>query len=420
VKRLVGSSLCLLTLFLTYKLWIRIDHPQGASQAAPLQEAGKTPETRSLLPPPNDYNFVHPASIPCGDEGADLSYKVTLSPEQEKRAIEVYRKSFVTLAHTHCVEPWDFEEMHRAGITAVILKVDTDGVNILNGLRAYNRADEDWVPRATRSLRRIQEIALKPGSKIMLVHKVADLRRAKRDGKLGVILSFEGAKPLVGKLENVKYYYDLGLRELQLWWAVPNELKTPNGRQFSQFGAQVIQEMNRLGMVIDLSHISGQAFGRAIEVSKAPVIISHCSVAALFVPPKKRAYEDPQKDVPYGGTDQLNDATIRALAKNGGTICLHFVTPDYIKARHGTQKATVTDLVDHLVYIRDLVGIDYVSLGADYFPEQGWHWVQGADRMSLLANVAREMVRRGLTDEEISKVLGGNLLRVFEQTWKDN
>ena len=381
-------------------------------------------KTRSLLPAPDDYNFLHPASIPCGEENEDLSYKVPLSDTQEERAMRVYRESIVILAHVHCVEPWDFEEMLQGGITAVILKVDTDGNNSRNGTRAVNQADEDWMPRATKSIRRIQDMAAQPESKIIIVRTVKDLDRAKQEGKVGVIFSFEGAKPVVGKagnLENVKYFYDLGLRELQLWWPArfPNKLMSPPGRQFSKLGEEVIEEMNRLGMVIDLSHISGQAFAQAIELSKDPVIISHCSVEALFGPPKERAYVDPEKDNPYSGTDQLNDATIKAMAENGGAICLHFVTPDYIKARHGTERATVTDLVDHAAYIRDLVGIDYVSLGADYFPVKGWHWIEGVGRMSLLPNVAREMVRHGFTDEEISKVLGGNLMRVFEKVWKD-
>ena len=380
-------------------------------------------KTRSLLPAPDDYNFLHPASIPCGEENEDLSYKVPLSDTQEERAMRVYRESIVILAHVHCVEPWDFEEMLQGGITAVILKVDTDGTNILNGTRAVNKADEDWMPRATKSIRRIQDMAAQPESKIIIVRTVKDLDRAKQEGKVGVIFSFEGALPAVGKagkLENVKYFYDLGVRELQLWWPArfPNKLMSPPGRRFSKLGEEVIEEMNRLGMVIDLSHISGQAFAQAMELSKDPVIISHCSVEALFEPPKERAYVDPEKDNPYSGTDQLNDATIKAMAENGGAICLHFVTPAYIKARHGTERATVTDLVDHAAYIRDLVGIDYVSLGADYFPEKGWHWVEGVGRMSLLPNVAREMVRHGFTDEEISKVLGGNLMRVFEKTWK--
>jgi membrane dipeptidase len=403
------------------------DFPGGASRAASPQNKPALPQhkpddpskTRPLLPPPKDYNFVHPASVPCGEDGPDPSYKVLLSAAQEKRALDIYHKSFVILAHVHCVEPWDFEEMSRAGISAVILKVDTDGVNLLNGTRSYNRTDEDWVPRAEKSITRVKEMAAQLGAKIMIVRTIADLHRAKRDGKVGVIFSFEGAKPLVGKTENLKHYYDLGLRELQLWWAVPNELKTPEGRQISSFGEDVIREMNRLGIVIDLSHMSGQAFGRAIELSKAPMIISHCSVEALFGSPKKRAYDDPQKDRPYSGTDQLNDATIRAMAKNGGVICVHFVAPDYIKPRHGTERATVVDLVDHIAYIRDLVGIDYASLGTDFFPEVEWHWVEGANRISMLANVAREIVRRGFSDEEIGKVLGGNLVRVFEKNWKN-
>ncbi len=380
----------------------------------------EAPETRPLLPAPDDYNFLHPASIPCGEENEDLSYKVPLSEAQEERAMRVYRESIVILAHVHCVEPWDFEEMLQGGITAVILKVDTDGTNIRNGTRADNRADEDWMPRATRSIRRIQDMAAQPESKIIIVRTVKDLDRAKQEGKVGVIFSFEGALPLAGKLENVKYFYDLGLRELQLWWPArfPNELTSPPGRQFSKLGEEVIEEMNRLGMVIDLSHISGRAFAQAIALSKDPVIISHCSVEALFEPPEEHGYENPEKDNPYSGTDQLNDATIKAMAENGGAICLHFVTPDYIKARHGTERATVTDLVDHAAYIRDLVGIDYVSLGADYFPEKGWHWIEGVGRMRLVPNVAREMVRHGFTDEEISKVLGGNLVRVFEKVWK--
>jgi membrane dipeptidase len=373
----------------------------------------------SLLPPPKDYNFVHPSYVPCGDETADLSYKVPLSPEQERRALQVHNASFVILAHVHCVEPWDFEEMRRGGITDVILKVDDDGLNLVNGAsRTWVAPDEDWVSRATREIRRVQGMADQSGSKIAIVRTMTDLHRAKREGKVGVILSFEGARPLAGKIENLKYYHDLGLRELQLWWAVPNELKTPDGILLNEFGKDVIREMNRLGIVIDLSHMNSQAFAQAIELTKAPLIISHCAVGVLDEKPKQHASGDQKENGAYSGTDFLNDATIRAIAMNGGTICVHFVTPNYIKPRHGTSKATVVDLVDHIAYIRDLVGIDYVSLGTDFFPEQGYEWVEGAGRLSLVPNVTREMVRRGFTDDEIKKVLGGNLMRVFEANWE--
>src|SRR5262249_61923399 len=110
---------------------------------------------RPLPPPPSDYNFVHPSSVSCGEEKADLSYKVPLSPEQEKRALTIYRKSFVILAHNHFVEPWDFEDIRKAGVTAVVLKTDVDGMNFVNGTRAENLPNEDWVGRGEREIRPI-------------------------------------------------------------------------------------------------------------------------------------------------------------------------------------------------------------------------------------------------------------------------
>lgn len=365
----------------------------------------------SLPPPPKDYNFVHPASVPCGDTEADLSYKVPLSPPQEEKAMRVYRESLVMLAHSHSVELWDFEEMRESGIHAVILKVDVDGINIVNGTRRTDvPADEDWFPRGTRAMQRIHELAMQPSSGILIVRRVDDLAWARREGKVGIVVGFEGARPLCGRLENVKHYYDLGMRELQLWWAVPNETKTPDQQQLNAFGLDLIRELNRLGVVIDLSHITGKAFAQAIATTRLPLIISHCAVNELY---EKTA----PGDETYSGTDLLNDATIRAMADNGGLICVHFVTPDYIKGRHG-PKATVEDLVDHIAYIRDLVGIDHLGLGPDFFSEPGWRWVEGAGRMRLLPNVVREMVRRDFTDEEIRKVLGKNLVRVFEANWQ--
>jgi membrane dipeptidase len=363
---------------------------------------------RALLPPPNDYNLVHPPSLPCGQENVDLSYKVPLTPDQETRAMAIYRRSFVILSHVHCLEPWDFQEMRKGGITAVVLKMDVDGVNFENGTRAENLPNEDWLARGEREMQRVLDLAAQPRSGILIVRNLDDLRRAKRERKVGIILSFEGAKPLAGKLENLTHYYDLGLRDLQLWWAVPNELKTADNYRFSPFGEEVIGRMNDLGMVIDLSHLTPQAFGRALDLSKRPVIISHCAVAGV---------EGKHSDT-LSGTDHLSDGAIRAMAKNRGVICLHFVTPAYIRPLHGTPQATVTDWVDQVTYIRDLVGVDYIGVGPDYFPEAGWHWIEGVGRLSMMPNVARELVRRSYSDDDIAKILGGNLMRIYEQEWK--
>jgi membrane dipeptidase len=348
--------------------------------------------------------------VACGEENADLSYKVPLSSDQEKRALAIYRKSFVILGHTHCVEASDFDEMRKAGVTAAVLKIDVDGMNFVNGTRAENLPNEDWLARGTRELQRLIGLASRPGSGIVIVRGVDDIRRAKRDGKLGIILSFEGAKPIVGKIENLQRYYDVGLRDLQLWWAVPNELKTADGHRLSPFGEEVIRRANSLGIDLDLSHMNAEAFSQSLSVSTKPVLISHCAVEG----PDGHATQD------LSGTDHLSDGAVRAMAKNGGVICLHFVTPDYIRAHHGTRQATVADWADQAAYILNLVGIDYVAMGPDYFPERGWHWIEGAGRAPLLPNIARELVRRGFTEDEISKILGGNLMRVFEKTWQSH
>jgi membrane dipeptidase len=326
--------------------------------------------------------------------------------------MNLYQRSFVILAHIHCPEPWDFEEMQKAGVTAVILKVDDDGLNFVNGVRMPIPPGEDWLARGKRAMSRILEFATRPGSNILIARSTADLRLAKRQAKVAIILSFEGGKPLVGKLENVNYYHSIGMREMQLWWAVPSQLKTADNTHLSAFGEDVIREMNRRGVVVDLSHMTAEAFKQALSVTRAPLIISHTAVGELYNPIRSQPGNDT-----LSGTDHLNDAAIRAIARNGGSICVHFVTPGYIQARHGTKQATVRDLVDNIAYVRDLVGIEYVSLGPDFFPDLWYHWVEGAGRISLLPNVAREMVRRGFSDDEISKVLGGNLMRIFEQDW---
>ena len=107
---------------------------------------------------------------------------------------------------------------------------------------------------------------------------------------------------------------------------------------------------------------------------------------------------------------------MRAIAKNGGAICLHFYQ-GYIRPHHGSR-STVEDLVDNMDYIKKLVGVNYIALGTDYFPEKGYPWIRGSETMRDMPNVAREMVRRGYTDDEIQKVLGLNLVRVYRRVWQ--
>ena len=161
---------------------------------------------------------------------------------------------------------------------------------------------------------------------------------------------------LEGELNLLKIFYSLGLRELQLTWAFENQLANSNG--LTDFGMDVVREMNRLGIMIDLTHIPQKAFDAVLSLTKHPVMISHCAVGAVSA--------------------DLSDEQIKAVAQNGGVLGLHFYWT-YMAKRFPdgriADNISVSDLVDHIDYIADLVGIDYVGLGADFFPTHG-EWAE--------------------------------------------
>ena len=353
--------------------------------------------------PPADQLPLKP-DMPCSAVVEPSSLQVKLTPEQEKRAMAVYKRAIVMTAHDHCFHPDDFRDQEQGGITVRTIKLTTDGI-YWEGAKRFEIFSPvaGWEERGRKAIRILKDVVAASKGKVLIVRRVEDILRAKRENKLGVIVSFEGGRPLAGRVENLQKFYDLGLREMQTFWAVPSPLKTPD-KTYTDFGLQVIREMNRLGIVVDLSHHTEEAFSQALAATRHPVLISHCAVKAV-----SRAES--------GGTDHLEDETVRALARNGGVICLHFYH-GYIRSQPGRSRSTVEELVDHMDYIKKLVGIGYVALGVDYFPERAGPWVLGAEQMREMPNVAREMVRRGYTNEEIEKVLGRNLMRVYRQVWK--
>jgi membrane dipeptidase len=315
----------------------------------------------------------------------------------------VYRRSIVITAHDHCIHDDDFAAQAAAGVTVRTLKPIVDGHYRQGGARYPIESEvAGWRQRGIDALTILRQKSDQSGGRIRIVLNAADIEAVKRAGQTGMVLSFEGGRALAGNLANLAMYYEMGLREMQLYWAVPSPLKNQNG-SLSAFGEDVIREMNRLGMLVDISHMSETAWRQALAVTGDPVIVSHCGAAAI----SGRANR---------GTDDLSDETIRAIARNGGVMCMHFYE-GYIPARHGPE-ATVQDLVDHVDHIRQLVGMDNIGLGTDYFPEKGWRWVEGAETIGGMPNVVREMVRRGYSDTDIEKLLGGNLMRLYRHVWR--
>lgn len=247
------------------------------------------------------------------------------------------------------------------------------------------------------------------GGEVVVATSAKEIVEAKRNGKVAFVLGIEGGRPLEGDLALLRTFHRLGIRSVEFTWNYRNMLGEgvgeTRGMGLSDFGARVVEEMNRLGMVIDLSHTSKPTFTQALECSKDPVIASHSNAMALC-----------------NHRRNLDDDQIHAIAEKNGVIGINF-WPDFV-----ASNPTIEDLLNHIDYISKLVGVDHVGLGPDYvesaeeksymdflaesrIPSQPFP--SGVEDITKLKNMTHGLISRGYSDAEIKKVLGENLLRVF-------
>lgn len=269
-----------------------------------------------------------------------------------------------------------------------------------------------------------------------------DIVRLHLQGKFAILMGVEGGHIIQDDLRALDIYYRLGVRYMTLThtantgWADSSGDK-PKWNGLTDFGKQVVERMNRMGMMVDISHVSDKTFYDTLAVTKAPVIASHSSCRALC-------------DVPRNMTDDM----IRALAKNGGVMDINFypgfLSPDFdaaykkvspqihadesaaekqyandpkrlaqelrdISARYATRLptpsyTTIADQIDHAVQVG---GIDHVGLGSDFDGIDAAP--KGMEDVSKLPDLVRELARRGYSEQDLKKILGGNLLRVMRQ-----
>jgi membrane dipeptidase len=391
------------------------------------------------------------------------------SKDQLLRADRLYSRSIVITAHDHCYSARDFADMKAGGITIRTIKLTTDNNYWDDGDAHHWPADatdknwrdleEDFSQPARDAIKRVKD-----NPDVLLIRSRADVLKAKRTGKLGVIVSFEGGAVARrpdgcdhpqsdgGKcMTNVRALYEMGLRDFQPYWVTDNWLKLPRTdgdwehAPLNDYGVRVLEELTKLGVVIDLSHMGSSTFRQALSKlnKNEPIILSHAAVAWVSLcgnAAKCPEYDEWTKtgpsstDTPLlasfrkevgppGGTTVLDDETIHEVVRRHGVIALHFM--DFIVSwkRHSEgSDVTVATLVDEIDYIKTRFGIDYVSLGPDYFPWKGQKrsWVRGARDMTELKNVAIEMVIRGYSDSDIQKVLGLNLLGLYSSVWKSS
>ncbi len=227
----------------------------------------------------------------------------------------------------------------------------------------------------------------------------ADIERAKAEGQVAGILSLEGAEGLEGDLGVLRMFYRLGVRWIGLTWSRRNqaadgvnEIRTGGG--LTEFGVQLVQEMNRLGMIVDIAHLSPAGVDDLFSICQGPVVASHANAHALCPVPRN-----------------LTDAQLERLAASGGVIGVVYV-PGFITS--GQSPATLDMLLDHVDHIVKVAGVDHVGLGSD-FDGFGDPPPVGLEDVSRTPNITVGLLERGYSAQDVQKILGGNWLRVIRQ-----
>ena len=230
-----------------------------------------------------------------------------------------------------------------------------------------------------------------------LAADASDVERIFADGRIASMLGVEGGHAIENSLGVLRSYYDLGVRYMTLThgrtidWADSATDSVLHGG-LTRFGEEVVREMNRLGMLVDLSHVSPGTMSDALNVAEAPVIFSHSSAKALT---------DVPRNVP--------DSILARLPQNGGVVMVTFV-PRFVT---DNETATISDVADHIEHVRDVAGIGHVGIGSDFDGISSTP--VGLEDISTFPSLFAELSRRGWSDQDMRQLAGENVLRVMRQ-----
>jgi membrane dipeptidase len=390
---------------------------------------------------------------PAGPTLAQGQASPSPSPARDERlwreALRLQRKAIVVDTHNDITSPMvdedydlgtpsagkyhtDIARMKAGGLSAEFFSIYVDKQYAVEGGSARRALDMiDMVYRAVE--RHPQDL--------LFSTSVADIRRAKREGRIAALMGIEGGHAIENSLMALRDFYRLGIRYMTLthnntndWADSARDEARHNG--LTPFGKEVVREMNRLGMLVDVSHVSDKTMSDVLDISTAPIIASHSSARAL---------NDHPRNIP--------DDLLRRIAKNGGVVMVNFypgfIDRKYMEASNErderlkprldaltaqfkndpkrlgeeTKKLEAIDplppsptlsvLVDHIDHIARVAGIDHVGLGSDFDGVPSLP--VGLKDVSELPNLTYELLRRGYSEKDIRKVLGENFLRVFAE-----
>jgi membrane dipeptidase len=334
----------------------------------------------------------------------------------------------------------DFPRLVQSGLTAEFLAAFVDA-------EYAQRVPDASFSRAMVFVDTIVAFVARHPDGLTLATSASEVRKAKEQGRVAILIGIEGGHAIEGSLENLRELYRRGARTMTLTWNNGNSWAGSsigqNGTSkggLTQFGRDVVREMNRLGMLVDVSHVSDSTFFDVISTTRDPVIASHSSVRALNDHPRN-----------------LSDAQLRAIAQNGGVVNVNFYAPfidprfraakDSIereaelaaaqalrKASAASDTSTILSLsrrdasrlvqqlpapplsvlIDHFDHVVRIAGVDHVGIGSDFDGVSGY-LPAGMQDITALPRIVQALLDRGYQESDIKKILGGNMLRVMQQ-----
>ncbi len=415
------------------KLPVNSFHHQACKDVAPcLRVAAMSEDGVIEAVESNEFKSIlgvqwHPETYILGDDYYMMSiFEWLVGESAEFKQAKALHSKILTL-DSHCDTPMffpkgvnfdsrdpkvlvDLHKMAEGHLDATIM------VAYLEQQERTEAALENATAKANQILTQIEEMVAKNCTAVDIAYTPDELWKLKQEGKRGIMLGIENGYAIGKDLSNVKAFSKRGIVYMTLCHNGDNDIcDSARGNRehggVSDFGAQVIAEMNRYGIMVDLSHASEESFYDAIGMSKTPIVCSHSSARALCDHPRN-----------------LTDAQLRALANAGGvaqvTLYHGFLVKDSVDYNpsnqlrafgsntEGVTEATILDAIEHLNHMVNVMGIEHVGIGTDFDGDGG---IRGCASASELINFTRRLLRERYTEEQIQMIWGGNFLRVMKQ-----
>jgi membrane dipeptidase len=330
---------------------------------------------------------------------------------------EILQKHIVVEGHRDV-----YEQLYRVSVgepapvrDAIAPRLIRDGINlcvyaISGDSYSHSQNTGRYLETALDNIDMFLQEAPRSEGMIQMVKTRRDLPDKVEPGTVKFLLHFEGCMPLAGSIHNLRNFYRLGLRSLQPVWNFRNQLgdgvwENRTGGGLTNFGVEVIKEANRLGMVVDLSHMNREGFFQSLDAAQAPLIVSHANACGMLDNPRN-----------------LADDQIKAIADQGGLVGI-LALPE----RVGKGEVGVEDMLKHMDYMINLVGVEHLALGMDFVKYDGPRTlkdrhhplhkdplIKGFEEIEDLPNLIDGLQQHGYKEKEIALILGGNYLRVLK------